>query len=219
MWDSEKRAVIEAAKEIATKGLVSGTAGNVSLRLRVSGGRELVAITPSGRRYDSLEVDDIVVIDFDGKPVEGHWAASIERMLHIEVYKARKKVGAVIHTHPVFCSIIAVASLEIPAIIDEQVTYIGGEIKVARYAPPGSAELATNAVSALGPRNAAILANHGALCVGRDMREALDICELLERTAKIYVCALRLGKVSPLPAEAVEREKAIFSAIYGESGP
>ena len=219
MWDSEKRTVIEAAREIASKELVSGTAGNVSLRLRVSGGRELVAITPSGRHYDSLEVDDIVVIDFDGKSVEGRWAASIERMLHLEVYKARRKVGAVIHTHPVFCSTIAVAGLEIPAIIDEQVIHIGGEVKVTRYALPGSAELARNAVSALGPRNAVILANHGALCVGRDMREALDICELLERTAKIYVCALCLGRVTPLPAEAIEREKAIFSSIYGESEP
>ncbi|MBM3118723.1 MAG: class II aldolase/adducin family protein [Chloroflexi bacterium] len=217
MWDCEKRDVVEAAREMAQKGLVSGTAGNVSLRLKDSSGRRLLAITPSGRDYDSLGVDDIVVVDFEGQRVEGELRASIETVMHIEVYKARKKVNAVIHTHPVFCSVIAVAGMEIPAIIDEQVTYIGGEIKVADYALPGSPELAKNAVSAMGPRNAVILANHGALSVGRDMREALTVSELLERTAKIYVIALGLGKVKPLPAEVVELERAFFASIYGEN--
>lgn len=217
MWDCEKREVIEAAQEMAEKGLVSGTAGNVSLRLKDPGGRGLLAITPSGHDYDSLGVDDIVVVDFEGQRVEGELRASIETVMHVEVYKARKKVNAVIHTHPVFCSVIAVTGLEIPAIIDEQVTYMGGEIKVAGYALPGSSELARNAVSALGPRNAVILANHGALCVGRDMREALTVSELLERTARIYVSALSLGKVTPLPSEVVELEKAFFASICGES--
>jgi L-fuculose-phosphate aldolase len=216
MWDSEKKAVIEAAKEMGRKGLVVGAAGNVSLRLKDPSGRELLAITPSGRYYDSLKVDDIVIVDFEGQRVEGKLKASIETVMHIEVYKARKKVNAIVHAHPVFCSVIAVAGLEIPAIIDEQVTYIGGEVKVAEYALPGSPELARNAVSALGPRNAVILANHGALSVGGDMREALTICELLETMARIYVCAIGLGKVNPLPAEVVRLEKAFFASIYGE---
>jgi L-fuculose-phosphate aldolase len=216
MWDSEKKAVLEAAQEMERKGLVVGTAGNVSLRLKDPSGRELLAITPSGCRYDSLEVDDIVIVDFERQRVEGKLNASIEMMMHLEVYKARQKVNAVVHAHPVFCSVIAVAGLEIPAILDEQVTYIGGEIKVAEYALPGSRELARNAVSALGPRNAVILANHGALSVGRDMCEALTICELLENTARIYVCALGSGKVHPLPAEVAELEKAFFASIYGE---
>ena len=216
MWDSEKRQVIEAAQEMVRTGLVVGTAGNVSLRLKDPDGRELLAITPSGRYYDSLKVDDIVVVDFAGQRVEGELKASIETVMHIEVYKARKKVNAVVHAHPAFCSVIAVAGLDIPPLIDEQVILIGGEIKVAQYAFPGTPELARNAVAALGPRNAVILANHGVLSVGRDMREALTICELAEEMAKIYVCALSLGKVNPLPAEVVELEKAFFASIYGE---
>jgi L-fuculose-phosphate aldolase len=216
MWESEKKAVIEAAQEMARKGLVVGAAGNVSLRLKDSGGRELLAITPSGCRYESLKVDDIVIVDFGRQRVDGKLKASIETVMHIEVYKARKKVSAIVHAHPVFCSVIAVAGLEIPPLIDEQVTYIGGEVKVAEYAPPGTPELAKNAVLALGPRNAVILANHGALSVGRDLSEALTICELLENTARIYVCALGLGKVNLLPAEVVRLEKAFFTSIYGE---
>jgi L-fuculose-phosphate aldolase len=218
MWESEKMQVIEAAQEMERKGLVVGTAGNISLRLKDPGGRDLLAITPSGRYYDSLKVDDIVVVDFAGQKVEGELKASIETPMHIEVLKARKKMNAVVHAHPAFCSAIAVARLDIPPLIDEQVILIGGEIKVAEYGFPGTPDLAKNAVSALGPRNAVILANHGVLSVGRDMREALTICELAEEMAKIYVSALSIGKVNQLPAEAVELEKAFFAAIYGDGG-
>jgi L-fuculose-phosphate aldolase len=219
MWESEKKAIIEAAQEMARKGLVVGMAGNVSLRLNDPGGRELLAITPSGCRYESLKVDDIVIVDFEGQRVEGKLKASIETVMHVEVYKARKKINAIVHAHPVFCSALAVAGMDIPPLIDEQVVLIGGEIKVAEYALPGTPELARSAVAALGPRNAVILANHGVLAVGRDMREALTICELAEEIAKIYVSALSLGKVNPVSAEVVELEKAFFASVYGESEP
>jgi len=218
IWHSEKKAVLEAAQQMAQKGLVVGTSGNVSMRLKDPSGRELLAITPNARYYDLLDVDDIVVADFEGENVEGELTTSIEKMLHIGIYKARKKVNAIVHTHPVFCSVISVAGLEIPEILDDQVTYIGGAIKVAEYALPGTEELVINVLSALGPRNAAILANHGALSVGRNMREAFTVCELLEKTAQIYVYALSLGKVNPLLTEAAEVEKAFFNYIHGESG-
>lgn len=216
-WNSEKKAVLEAAQQMAQMGLVVGTSGNVSMRLGEHSGRELLAITPNARYYDTLDVDDIVVADFEGDNVEGELAISIERMLHIGIYKARKKVNAIIHTHPVFGSAISVAILEIPAFLDDQVTYIGGEIKVAEYALPGTQDLVDNVISALGPRNAVLLANHGAVSVGRDMREAFTICELAEKTAKIYICALSLGGINPLPTEAAKVEKAFFNFIHGDS--
>jgi len=216
MWESEKRQVIEAAQEMERKGLVVGTAGNISMRLKDPDGRELLAITPSGRYYDLLKVDDIVVVDFAGQRVEGELKATIETVMHVEVHKARKKINAVVHAHPPFCSAIAVAGMDIPPLIDEQVILIGGEIKVAQYGFPGTPDLAKNVVSALGPRNAVILANHGVLSVGRDMREALTICELAEELAKIYISALGLGKVNSLPAEVIDLEQSLFAAIYGE---
>jgi L-fuculose-phosphate aldolase len=216
MWESEKKQLIEAAKELERERLVVGTAGNLSLRLKDPGGRELLAITPSGRAYDSLKVDDIVVVDFAGQKVEGELKASIETPMHIEVLKARKKMNAVVHAHPPFCSAVAVARMDIPPLIDEQVILIGGEVKVADYALPGTPELAKSAVAALGPRNAVILANHGVLSVGRDIREALTFCELAEELAKIYASAQSLGKVNQLPADVVELEKSLFAATYGE---
>ena len=217
MWESERKEVLEAAQRMAEKGLTVGSSGNVSLRIKESGGRELVAITPSGRYYDSMKADDIVIVDFEGQRVEGKLAPSIETMLHIGIYRARKKVNAVIHTHPVFGSVIAVTGMEIPPILDDQVTQIGGEIKVAQYALSGSPEMVKNVIAALGPRNAVLMANHGALSVGRNMQEAFTICELLEKTAGIYISALGLGKVNLLPADMAEVGKAFFTAIYGES--
>src|SRR4030042_1953764 len=134
MWESEKRQVIEAAQEMERKGLVVDTAGNISMRLKDPGGRELLAITPSGRYYDSLKVDDIVVVDFAGQKIEGELKPTIEMVMHVEVHKARTQINAVVHAHPPFCSAIAVAGLDIPPLIDEQVILIGGGIKGAPYA-------------------------------------------------------------------------------------
>lgn len=212
-WQEAKRLVLETSQKMWAKGLVVGKSGNVSLRLPPEGGRELLAITPSFRYYDSLTIDDIQVIDFEAEPVEGDLAPSVETMLHIGIYQARRNINAVIHTHSVFASVISVAGLEIPAILEDQVTFLGGEIKLAKYALSGSQELVENAIAALGERNAVLLSNHGAVGVGRTMREAFTACELLEKTAKIYFSALVLGKVNPLPEEAVEAGKAFFAML------
>jgi L-fuculose-phosphate aldolase len=216
MWESQKQGVVDTARQMSEKGLVVGTSGNVSLRFKDSEGRDVVAITPSGLSYDIMKPDDIVIVDLEGQRVEGDLAPSIETMLHTGIYKMRKKVNAVIHTHPVYGSVIAVAGLEIPPILDDQVTQIGGEIKVAQYALSGSPEMTTNVLAALGPRNAALLANHGAIALGRNMQDAFVVCQLLEKTAKIYLLALGLGKPNLLPADAADLEKAFFNAVYGE---
>jgi L-fuculose-phosphate aldolase len=217
MWEVQKREVLEIAREMDKKGLVVGTSGNVSQRFREPGGRELVAITPSGRHYDTMKAEDIVLVDMEGQRVEGELAPSIETIMHVGIYKARKKVCAVVHTHAVFGSTIAATGKEIPSLLDDQVTFLGGEIKVAAYALPGSPELARNAVAALGLMNAVVLANHGTLTVGRNLREALNNCELLEKTARVYVLAMGLGALTLVPADMAEVEKAFFAAMFGEA--
>lgn len=209
-WINEKKEVLEVARSMFEKGLVAGTSGNVSMRLAEE---ELLAITPSRKAYDMLTVDDIQVIDFEGEPVEGELIPSSEALLHIDIYRARKDVRAVVHTHSIFASILAVARLEIPPILDEQVILTGGEVKVAEYAPPGSEELARNALAALEKRNAVILANHGLVSLGKTVQEALTVAEVVERIARIYVHTLLLNRVNALPAEAVESEKSLFHML------
>ena len=216
MWEAEKTLVLEAAQQMAQRGFVVGTAGNVSLRFHDADGRDLMAITPNNRYYDTLNPDDIGVVDLEGEHVEGELTASIETMMHLGIYKARRKVNAVIHCHPLFGSVFSVTGTAIPPILDDQITYLGGQITVAPYSIPGSQELAANVVSALGPRNAVVLANHGTVAVGRDMREAFTNCEMLEKTARIYLMALSAGTINPVPAQAFEMEQAYFNYLFGE---
>jgi len=216
-WVAERKIVLDAARQAAEMGLVVGTAGNFSVRLGENGGRGLLAVTPTTRYYDTLTVDDIVLVDFDGKRVEGELTPSVEVMMHLGIYKARRKVNAVCHIHPIFASVFAVTGQEIPPIIDDQITYLGGHIRVARYAISGTHELVENVLSALGPNNAVILAHHGALCCGRDMREAVTNCEMLEKTARIYLYALSAGEVTPFPQDAFELLKAFFDFHHGET--
>jgi len=215
-WIEEKRMVLEASQYLLAKGLVGGTSGNVSMRLAPEEGRDLLAITPHGRYYDTLTVDDIQIIDFEVEPVEGDLAPSVETMLHIGIYQARKNINAVIHTHSVFASVLSVAHLEIPPILDEQVVLIGEGVKLAKYGFPGSDELVENVIAGLGERNAVLMANHGMVGIGRTMRDALTVCEIVETMAKVYYCARTLGKVNPLPEEAVEAEKSFFNLLQSD---
>ncbi len=141
-WREARKTVLEAALKMSDKGLVIGTSGNISLRLPAQDERQLMAITPTSRHYDTLKIDDIPIIDFDGKNVEGSLAPSIETPLHIGIYQARKDVNAIIHTHSVFASAAAVAGLDIPVILEDQMLFLGGEIKLAGYAPSGTPEMA-----------------------------------------------------------------------------
>jgi L-fuculose-phosphate aldolase len=198
------------------KGLVVGTAGNVSLRLPGEGEKPLLAITPSSRHYDLLSVEDIQVIDFKTRTVEGGLPPSIESMLHIGIYQARKNINAVIHTHSVYASAVSVTGHDIPAILDDQVAFLGGEIKLAEHALTGSREQVSNVITALEDRNAVLLPNHGAVGIGRTMRDAFTACELIEKTARIYLLALSTGEVNLLPDEEFKAERAIYDRLQNK---
>jgi L-ribulose-5-phosphate 4-epimerase len=209
-WLNEKKMVLAAALKLEEKGLIVGTSGNVSLRLPPVNGKELLVITPTSRHYDLLGPGDIPVIDFEARPVEGDLQPSSESMLHISLYRARKDIHAIIHTHSVYASALAVAHLEIPPVLDDQVAVTGGEIKVAAYAASGSDQLVTNVLVAMEDRNAALMMNHGAVGAGRNLREALTVCEIIEKTARAYYLCLTMGKVNLLSEEAVQAGKAVF---------
>jgi L-fuculose-phosphate aldolase len=212
-WLEAKKLVLETSRLMLEKGLVVGTSGNVSLRLPPEGNRALLAITPTGRYYDTMGVDDIQILDFEAEPVEGDLPPSMETMLHIGIYRARKNANAVVHSHSVYASAISVTGNGIPPILEDQVVFLGGQIKLAQYAPSGSEEMVTNVIDSLEDRNAVLLPNHGAIGVGFDAREALTAAELLEKTAKIYLLASSLGKVNPLPEEAVQAGRGFFKML------
>ena len=210
-WDQHKHDVADAARRMADLGLVVGTAGNVSARVERDAAEDLMAVTPSGVPYSGLTAADIVITDFDVDPLDGDLPPSSESLLHVGIYRARPDVQAVIHTHSVYSSVLAVLGIDLPSVIDEVVVYVGGEVRVSDYAFPGTEELSANVCAALGPRKAAFIANHGAVAVGRSLDEALDICLLVERASQIYVTARSIGDVRPIPSEYVEAEAAIYA--------
>ena len=195
-------------------GLVSGSSGNVSLRIA---GADAMAITPMGVPYTELDDADVVVVDFELEPVDadGDGIPSSESLLHVGIYTRRADVGAIVHTHAIFSSVAAVTGREIPPIVDEMVVYVGGGIRVSEYAFPGTEALAENVCEALKGRNAALIRNHGAVGVGRTIDEALRVCSLVERVAKIHAFASMTGEVGELPPEVVEREQAIYRMRTG----
>jgi L-ribulose-5-phosphate 4-epimerase len=214
-WQREKELVVAAARHMAARGLVTGASGNVSLRLEAKGKTELLAVTPSSLPYETMKPDDIQVVSFEGGTVEGTLKPSVETGLHVGIYKARRNVDAVIHTHSVYASALAMTGRSLPPLTDSQVISLGGEIRCAPYAPSGSPELGTFVLEALGDRSGVLLQNHGAIGTGKDLEATLAACELLETTARIYLLALGAGDVAVLPEDAVTYWKAWYDRDQG----
>ena len=209
-WDSDRQLLWEVTRELVGGGLVAGSNGNASLRLSGNQNGGHVLITPARRPYRQMGSRDLVVIDPDGEVLEGELLPSSEAALHLTLYKARQDIGAIIHTHSHFASVAAVAGLEIPPIVDEMVMNIGGSVMVAEYGFPSSEELAQAACQTLGETNAVLLRNHGLVGVGRTAWDALEVCQLVERVAQIFIYATLLGKANPLPPEIIHIERELF---------
>ena len=209
-WYSERQLLWEVIGEMVKHGLVTGSNGNASVRLSGDRDEGLVLITPISRSYRQLGPDDLVVIDLEGEPVDGDLPPSSETALHLTLYKERNDIGAIVHTHSLYASVAAVAGMEILPVVDEMVMKVGGSVKVAEYGFPSTEELAQRACLAIEDRNAVLLRNHGLVGVGRNSWEALEVCQLVEQVAQVFIYASILGKAAPLPPEIVEIERELF---------
>ncbi len=194
------------------RGLVGAYSGNASLRLEGVGPEGKLLVTPTHHPYYRLKPEELVVVDLEGQPLTGGLKPSSETKLHLEIYRQRQDAGAVVHTHSIYASAAAVAGREIPSIIDEMIFTLGGNVRISDYAFPGTDELAQAAFRALGDRNAALLRNHGVVGVGPDIWEALEVCDLVERLAKIFVLSQSFGPgaTSPLPPDVIMLERQLY---------
>jgi L-fuculose-phosphate aldolase len=211
MLERERERVAAAARRLATEGLVIGTAGNVSERAE-----ELVAITPTGAALADLEADDISVVDLDGLQVGGKLEATSELQLHLGVYR-RYQAGAVVHTHAPIGTALSCVLEELP-VIHYQMLLLGGPVRVAPYATFGSPELAQATLDALEDRNAALMANHGAITYGPDVEAAVSGSLLLEWACSVYWHAAAIGTPQALDDE--QRMAVVNAALnrgYGST--
>ncbi len=212
-WAEQRQELTDATREMYRRGLVGAYSGNTSLRLSGSGDDGLLLVTPTHHPYYRLRPDELVVVNLDGEPVSpAPMRPSSETLLHLEIYRNRDDVQAVVHTHSIYASVAAVIGRDIPPLIDEMLLTIGGPVKVSKYAFPGTQDLAEEAYKALGDRNAALLRNHGVVGVGPDIWEALEICDLVERLAHIFVLARNFGPraAAALPDDAIATEMQMF---------
>jgi L-fuculose-phosphate aldolase len=196
-----KKLIVNTGRKLYKQNLTIGTWGNISV---LDPDTDLVYIKPSGINYNEIDLKDIMVIDKKGKIVEGFRKPSIEMPMHLSIYNARKDVKAIVHYHPIYSSVLAVTGFSLPGICEDFVQIVGEKVLCAKYALPGSEELAKNAVISLGNRNAVFLLNHGTLCVGRDIKEAMKVCYVVEKTAHIYILSKNLGKCRVIPKEDIK---------------
>jgi L-fuculose-phosphate aldolase len=186
-------------------GLVVASAGNVSRRADA----RHIAITPSSIPYEVMQPEQVAIVDVEsGNVVDGH--PSYELPMHLGVYRKRSDVAAIVHTHSPFVTTLSVLRRPLPPIIDEMLLYFGGTVDVTEYAFTGTAEVGENVVAALGDRTAVILANHGNVCIGRDLAQALHVAISMESCARVYVEALRVGEPVTLPESAIAAGRRLF---------
>lgn len=199
--------VVRAARRMSQIGLVVGTAGNVSGRAA----DDTICLTPSSVPYPDITVDGLAVVDLDGEQVGGEGSPSTEKPMHLACYRAFPEVGGVVHCHPPHASMFAVAGIAIPAVIEEVIVYLGGDVPIAAYRTTGTEELSEEIVRHVSDRSAVLMANHGMLCVGQSPADALHAAEVAEHTARIVWGARQLGGVVDLPDEIVSS----FTDVYG----
>ena len=195
-----KKEIVDICQRIYQRGYVAANDGNVSVRLD----NGLFMLTPTGMSKGFLEPEHIVTVDADGKQVAGTCRPSSESLMHLQIYKERTDVNAVVHAHPPTATGFAVSGIPLTKCVLPEVIISVGSIPIAEYKAPGTQELADCVVRYLKQYDAILLENHGALTVGDSVTSAHYKMETMEHFAKIMFVAYQLGGVKALPGEDVQ---------------
>lgn len=204
--------LIEYGKRLLDMDLTTGTGGNLSVLDRES---NTMAITPSGIHYHEIKPEQIVLLDVEsGTIVEGDAVPSSEVDMHRIFYRYRDDIDAIIHTHTPYATTLACLGDDLPA-LHYLVAFAGVNVRCAEYATYGTVKLAKNAFEAMKDRKAALLANHGLICGGGSLREALDITDQIEFCCRIYTQVKAIGDPVLLPEDEMIRMMERFKD-YGK---
>jgi len=202
-------------------GLVTWTSGNVSGRDPATG---YVAIKPSGVPYESLDATDIVILDLDGRIVEGALKPSVDAPTHLYVYRHRPDVMGIVHTHSTFATAFAAHGLAIPVYLTAIADEFGGPIPVGAYAKIGEEEIGQEIVRSIGASPAILMKNHGVFTVGQSVMSAVKAAVMTEDVARTVYYALTLGSalhIGPpceIPEDEVRRAHRRYIDKYGQGG-
>lgn len=199
--------------ELSRNNLVTWTSGNVSGRDPGSG---LVVIKPSGVAYDHLTPENMVVVDLDGKVVEGELKPSSDTFAHVYVYRHRPDVYGVVHTHSTYATAWAAVGRPIPVVLTAISDEFGGPIPVGAYAKIGGDEIGREILRSIGSSPAILMKNHGVFTIGKTPEAAVKAAVMVEDVARTVFYAMQLGQPDEIPAEEVARAHQRYLEDYGQ---
>ena len=203
-----RRAVAAAYRDLGHRGLIVGSAGNVSVRTRKG-----MAITPSGGNPDRAGPDDMAVVTLDGA-TSGEATPSSEWAMHAGIYKTKPDAGCIVHTHADACTALACLNEGLPPFHYMVLQFGGGDVRCAPYVTFGTQALADVAAEAMTDRTACLLANHGMIVCARDVAGAVSNAVLLETLCRQYLLARSAGTPRLLNHEDIEAARERFKT-YG----
>jgi len=212
MFEKEKGKIIKTAMKLDRYGLIALSGGNVSARMPTGE----ILLTPSGMIYEDMILSDILVVDIEGKILEGNRRPSVDTVALLYIYKNMPFVQAVIHTHQPYATAVGLVSDELPCVVTTLANAAKGSVKVCPFSSAASIQMGIETVANIGSKLAVILKNHGVMAVGKDLKEALCACVYLEEAAKTYLLARSINnQILELDAGQVEQAVKIFEH-YGQ---
>jgi L-ribulose-5-phosphate 4-epimerase len=214
LLDELRHQICSLHAELPLHNLVAWTSGNVSGRDLQTG---YVVIKPSGIRYEDLTPDNMVVVDLDGKVVEGKYKPSSDTFAHVYVYKRRSDVNGMVHTHSTFATAWAAAGKPIPPVLTAICDEFGGPIPVGAYAKIGGDEIGLEIVRSIGSSPAILMKNHGVFSVGKTPEAAVKAAVMVEDVARTVFYAMQIGQPDEIPPEEVARAHLRYLEEYGQS--
>jgi len=206
-----KQEMIEKCRQLEKMGYFIGTWGNISVRVP-----EGFIVTPSRIEYSVIVPADFVTVSPEGTVLDGHRVPSSETEIHRAVLNKKPDVGAIIHSHSPCATAVSCLHQTIPVFVEDMAQIIGGAVRTSRYVPAGQhKKIAEEVANTIGEENAVLLANHGVMCCGRNLEEALTASQILEKAAAMMLAAGGADKVIPIPEEFVRSERHRFLFKYG----
>ena len=213
MLENLKKEVYKAHINLMENKLVMWTSGNVSARDPKT---NLIVIKPSGVAYDKLSPDNLVVVDLNGKIIEGSLKPSVDMATHLYVYKHIPEVMSVIHTHSTYASAFAAIGKEIPVCLTAMADFFGCNIPIGNLVLIGEEEIGKEIVDKIGNSKAIIMKNHGPFTIGTSVSEALKAAIYLEESAKTLIMAKILGEPQPISESIVNILHKNYTEKYGQ---
>ena len=213
MLESLRKELYDLHLELPRNNLVVWTTGNISARDRET---SLVVIKPSGVRYEELTAEKMVVVDLDGKVVDGDLKPSSDVDTHLYIYRNRSDVGGIVHTHSTFATAFATVGKSIPPFLTALCDEFGGPIPVGGFARIGSEEIGREVIRSIGDSKAILMRNHGVFAIGETATAAVKAAVMVEDAARTMFYAYQLGDPLEIPPEEVAKLHKRYLEQYGQ---